>query len=120
MRVDGTVTANGANGVNERSGGGSGGSIWLSATNFTGTGLLSANGGAGEPAQGGGGGGGRISLWYDTNGFSGISLARGGGGYACGGAGTIYTRVNSQSTGQVLVDNGGGSGRARRFRGRGV
>ena len=115
MRVDGTVTANGANGVNERSGGGSGGSIWLSVTNFTGTGVLSANGGAGEPAQGGGGGGGRISLWYDTNGFSGISVARGGGGYACGGAGTIYTRVNSQSTGQVLVDNGGRSGRARRL-----
>ncbi len=107
IRVDGCVTANGANGLNERSGGGSGGSIWLSAKNITGTGVISANGGAGEPAQGGGGGGGRISLWYNTNGFSGISLARGGGGYAYGGAGTIYTRVNSESTGQVLVDNGG-------------
>jgi hypothetical protein len=107
LRVDGGVTANGADGVHERSGGGSGGSVWLSAKTFTGTGVLSANGGAGEPAQGGGGGGGRISLWYDTNGFSGISLVRGGGGYAYGGAGTIYTRVNSQSTGQVLVDNAG-------------
>ena len=107
MRVDGSVTANGANGVNERSGGGSGGSIWLSAQSFTGTGVLSANGGAGEPAQGGGGGGGRISLWYDTNGFSGSSFAGGGSGYVYGGAGTIYTRVTSQSTGQVLVDNGG-------------
>jgi hypothetical protein len=107
MRVDGSVTANGADGVHERSGGGSGGSIWLSARTFTGNGVISANGGAGEPAQGGGGGGGRISLWYNTNGFSGISFARGGGGYAYGGAGTIYTRVNSQSTGQVLVDNAG-------------
>jgi hypothetical protein len=107
MRVDGNVTANGANAINERAGGGSGGSIWLSAKSFTGNGVISANGDAGEPAQGGGGGGGRVSLWYGTNGFSGISLARGGGGYAYGGAGTIYTRVNSQSTGQVLVDNGG-------------
>ena len=107
MRVDGSVTANGGNGVNERSGGGSGGSIWLSVTNLTGTGVLSANGGAGEPAQGGGGGGGRISLWYGTNGFSGISVVRGGSGYVYGGAGTIYTRANTQSTGQVLVDNGG-------------
>ncbi len=110
IRVDGSVTANGASAVKERAGGGSGGAIWLSAKGFTGNGIISANGGAGEPAQGGGGGGGRISLWYNTNGFSGISVVRGGGGYVCGGAGTIYTRVNSQSTGQVLVDNGGAVG----------
>jgi hypothetical protein len=107
LRVDGSVTANGENAVNERAGGGSGGSIWLSAGNLTGTGVLSANGGAGEPTQGGGGGGGRISLWYGTNSFSGISVAHGGVGYGCGGAGTIYTRVDSQSSGQVLVDNEG-------------
>ena len=107
MRVDGSVTANGANGVNERSGGGSGGSIWLSVMNLTGTGMLSANGGAGEPTQGGGGGGGRISLGSGSNDFSGISVAHGGSGYVNGGAGTIYTRVNGQPSGRVLVDNGG-------------
>jgi hypothetical protein len=110
MRVDGSVTANGANAVYERAGGGSGGAIWLSATSFTGNGVISANGGAGEPAQGGGGGGGRVSLWSGTNGFSGVSVARGGGGYVYGGAGTIYTRVNSQPSGRVLVDNGGSVG----------
>ena len=36
--------------------------------------------------------------------------AYGGGGYAWGGAGTIYTRANRQSWGQVLVDNGGQAG----------
>ena len=110
MRVDGTVSANGANATNERAGGGSGGSIWLSAQSFTGTGLVSANGGTGEPSQGGGGGGGRIALWCGTTSFPGIVAARGGNGYQRGGAGTIYTRANTQPTGQLLVDNGGNAG----------
>ena len=37
--------------------------------------------------------------------------AYGGGGYATGGAGTIYTKLNSQSaSAQVVVDNGGQTG----------
>ena len=32
--LNGTVTANGSNGTNSRSGGGSGGSVWITATNF--------------------------------------------------------------------------------------
>ena len=36
--------------------------------------------------------------------------AYGGGGYAWGGAGTIYTRANNLSWGQVVVDNGGQAG----------
>jgi hypothetical protein len=110
MRVDGIVTANGANGVNDRSGGGSGGGIWLSAQTFAGAGSISANGGAGEPSLGGGGGGGRIALQYAVNPFAGAIGARGGSGYIRGGAGTIYTRVNGQPAGQVLVDNGGRAG----------
>ncbi len=55
--------------------------------------------------------GGRISLQYASASLSPARLsARGGNGYARGGAGTIYTRANSQSTGQVLVDNGGKAG----------
>lgn len=107
LRVDGSVSANGANGINNRSGGGSGGSIWLRVQSFTGTGSLSANGGAGEPAQGGGGGGGRISIQYASLGFSGAIQAYGGNGYARGGAGTIYSRADTQPVGQVLVHNGG-------------
>jgi len=33
--------------------------------------------------------------------------AYGGGGYASGGAGMVYTKANSQSMGQLVVDNGG-------------
>ena len=110
LRVDGTVSANGANGINDRSGGGSGGSIWLTCQNLSGAGVLSVNGGAGEPSQGGGGAGGRISLQFAANTFSGLTPAYGGNGYTYGGAGTIYTRLNSQSAGQVLVDNGGKPG----------
>jgi hypothetical protein len=110
LRVDGAVSANGANGINNRSGGGSGGSIWLTCSNLSGAGMLSANGGAGEPSQGGGGAGGRISLQFEANTFSGLTPARGGNGYTRGGAGTIYTRANSQPAGQVLVDNGGRTG----------
>ncbi|MCX6926728.1 MAG: hypothetical protein NT154_26520 [Verrucomicrobia bacterium] len=110
VRIDGTFSANGADGVNERSGGGSGGSIWIGAKSFVGTGLIAANGGAGEPSQGGGGGGGRILIQYTGNGFSGAASAYGGSGYIRGGAGTIYTRASTQSPGQVLVDNGGQSG----------
>ncbi|HVM50114.1 MAG TPA: carboxypeptidase-like regulatory domain-containing protein [Candidatus Acidoferrum sp.] len=112
LRVDGTVSANGSTGLNERSGGGSGGSVWLSAQTFAGNGLILANGGAGEPAQGGGGGGGRVAVWYGVSSFGGTMATRGGSGYQRGGAGTIYTRVNSQPAGQVLVDNGGKAGAA--------
>jgi len=115
LRVDGAVSANGASATNNRAGGGSGGSIWLSAASVVGTGTLSVSGGAGEPARGGGGGGGRISLQYDSHLFTGATYARGGSGYVRGGAGTLYTRANSQPTGQVLVDNGGRSGERTSF-----
>jgi hypothetical protein len=39
-----------------------------------------------------------------------VVSAYGGGGYATGGAGTIYTKLNSQSFGQVVMDNGGQAG----------
>ncbi|SPE54339.1 conserved exported hypothetical protein [Verrucomicrobia bacterium] len=58
LRVDGSITANGADGTNTFSGGGSGGGIHLAAQTFFGAGLISANGGAGDPYFGGGGGGG--------------------------------------------------------------
>ena len=47
--LDGLISANGADATNSRSGGGSGGSIWLSARTITGAGVLAANGGVGDP-----------------------------------------------------------------------
>jgi hypothetical protein len=107
MRVDGTVSANGASAVSDDAGGGSGGSIWITAHSFAGAGFFSASGGAGEPSNGGGGGGGRISLQYEVASFPGAIAARGGSGFVRGGAGTIYTRANGVAVGQALVDNGG-------------
>ena len=108
LAVNGRVSANGKNG-DVNSGGGSGGSLWITAGTLAGSGTISANGGSGN-GLGGGGGGGRISLGYTTSVFTGQVSTCGGGGYANGGAGTIYTRANSQSVGQLLVDNGGLSG----------
>ncbi len=105
LAVNGRVSANGKNG-DVNSGGGSGGSIWITASTLAGSGTISANGGGGN-GLGGGGAGGRISLGYTTSVFTGPVTACGGGGYANGGAGTIYTKANSQSVGQLLVDNGG-------------
>lgn len=65
VRLNGTVSANGAHGVNY-SGGGAGGSIWISCETFDGTtGLVSTKGGKGKDYNGGSGGGGRIAVAYD-------------------------------------------------------
>ena len=111
--VDGTITANGANGVNSGSGGGAGGGIWLTSQSIEGTGVISANGGEGEETAGGGGGGGRVAIYATTNDFTGTMTAQGGLGAVSGGAGTIYTissNIGNAAYGQVLVDNGGESG----------
>jgi hypothetical protein len=63
IAVDGTVTANGANGVGP-GGGGSGGGIYLYTRRFEGSasGTLSVRGGD-YGGESGGGGGGRIQVW---------------------------------------------------------
>jgi hypothetical protein len=110
LTVNGSVTASGLNATNDRSGGGSGGGIWLSGGTIAGSGFIMADGGAGEPVTGGGGGGGRIALYYTNNSFSGILSARGAAGATRGGAGTIYSKAATASVGNVLVDNGGRPG----------
>lgn len=82
MTVDGAIKANGSNahaaGVG---GGGSGGSVWLDAGTFAGTGFVTANGGNGagsEPAYAGGcGGGGRMAFYANTFSHSGTRTASG-------------------------------------------
>ena len=110
LQVDGRISAAGGPGVSVNFGGGSGGGILLTAGTLTGSGVISANGGAGK-GMGGGGGGGRIAITYNTSTYFGLVSAYGGsGGYAWGGAGTIFTKANKQSWGQVMVDNGGWAG----------
>lgn len=107
LDIAGVLTANGLNAPVNNSGGGAGGSIWIDAGRITGAGVLTANGGAGEWVDGGGGSGGRIALYLGTNNFTGTLSTYGRGGSQAGAAGTIYTRFDTDSTGQLLVDNGG-------------
>ena len=113
LMLDGRISADGSPGIAEGSGGGSGGSVWLTVGTLTGAGTISANGGMGYgfgATGGGGGGGGRIAIQYGGYLFFGATTARGGSGSAWGGAGTIYTKANNESWGQVVVDNGGQAG----------
>jgi hypothetical protein len=110
LQADGKISANGGGGSGLGGGGGAAGSIWLTVGTLTGSGSITANGGSGVQNVGGGGGGGRISIGYAVNDFIGAASACGGGGFAQGGAGTIYTKANSQPVGQLLLDNGGTAG----------
>lgn len=108
LTVGGTVSANGSGAWYDNQGGAAGGSIWLTANKLAGQGTISANGGNGEWVDGGSGGGGRIALYLAENGFTGTVQARGGRpGRQAGGAGTLYTKLAAETTGQVLIENGG-------------
>lgn len=106
LLLEGTISANGGNGMGTVAGGGSGGGIFLSAKSITGNGLISANGGNGT-LEGGGGGGGRIVMSSDQDTFTGRVTAYGGTGFTTGGAGTIYRSQKYAQPGTVYVDNGG-------------
>lgn len=64
LLLDGRISANGSNcsGGNQRGGGGSGGSVYITCRRFDGVGVLAATGGSGF-TEGGGGGGGRVAVW---------------------------------------------------------
>ena len=116
LRVDGTITATALpNPTGVYTARGSGGSIWITASNLTGAGSIRADGGnhLGPYYENAGGGGGRIAL-YVTNDSSTVTLtAYGGLGKKItydgehGAAGTIYRKVGSQAYGELIVDNRG-------------
>jgi hypothetical protein len=112
LTVNGSITANGIDGIPSGAGGGSGGALWLNAGTLSGSGAISAIGGDGEFfGGGGGGGGGRIATYFNSNQFTGTFSAEGGEGFlASGGAGTIYLKTNSISTAAVILDNSGNPG----------
>ena len=112
LSVGGVLTVAGqltANGGSVWAGGGAGGSIHVIAGTLAGNGSITANGGSAGYVLSGGGGGGRIALYYGSSTFSGGLTAQGGFSTSAnsGGAGTIYTHANSQSVGELLVDNSG-------------
>jgi hypothetical protein len=81
LTIHGVLSANGDK-SNSRSGGGSGGSVWLKAGTLSGNGAILADGGTVyDVTRGGGGGGGRLALEVATNLFTGVLRARGQPGF---------------------------------------
>jgi len=86
--VDGLISADGGPGSGYQSGSGSGGSIRIDTSSFSGTGTIRANGGAHEV----GGGGGRIAVTYEALSLpvEQITANGGSGGNAAGESGTVH------------------------------
>ncbi len=104
--LDGKITAVGSSGW--YTGAGSGGSIWLTATNLSGGGRLSSNGGFGS--RGASGGGGRVAVYYaQANNFNFSDQISCTGGAADsqtvgGGPGSIYLKEANLSNGVLIID----------------
>jgi hypothetical protein len=94
LTVDGQLSANGDWGLQDNSGGGSGGSIWVTTGTLAGNGQIIADGGAGELYGGGGGGGGRIAVYSQANVFAGLTSVFGGEGDFQGADGSIFYSTN--------------------------
>ena len=91
LTVDGLISAKGTAATDD-CGGGAGGSIYITAGTFAGSGTLDAAGGAaGDTGATGGGAGGRIAVTYETSTFTGMASAAGGAstGGEVGEAGTV-------------------------------
>jgi len=114
LTLDGNIVARGLNGAATseyyyvRGGGGSGGSIWLTVGELSGSGRILCDGGNGYASDSGGGAGGRIAVYYQTNSFAGTMSACGGSGCQYGAAGTIY--LSGPEGDKLIYDNNGHSG----------
>ncbi len=86
------------------SGGGAGGSVWLTVGELTGSGSISADGGP-SGAKAGGGAGGRVAIYSGTNRFTGNITACGGAGMLAGGGGTIYTKNVNESSESLVISS---------------
>ncbi|WKZ29512.1 MAG: hypothetical protein QY323_02175 [Patescibacteria group bacterium] len=116
LTLNGTLSANGANGLGttDLGGGGSGGSIWYNVAHAVLNANVTANGGngAGTTANGGGGGGGgRVAGYFITLTGSGTSTSTGGakggtGAAVAGSAGTVFG-YNNPPTATITSPNGG-------------
>ena len=77
VTIDGTIRANGENGLPKKSGGGSGGGVAIHCTTLAGVGSVEVRGGLGR-SNGGGGSGGRISVNCSNDAFRGSFKVDGG------------------------------------------
>jgi hypothetical protein len=104
LTVTGTLTLNGRVSANADAatasydGGGSGGSVWLTASRLTGFGSITAHGQIAGYGGSGSGGGGRIAIYTGVNEFAGAVAANGGiisGGGRPGADGSLYYSTNA-------------------------
>ena len=109
MIHDGQITVNGKDAVkNSDYGGGSGGSVFIAAGSFDGSGVIQVNGGTGGDNGGGGGSGGRVAVHFNSSFFSGtISAFGGNSGIETGAAGTIYKKNEQTGFSTLEVYNQG-------------
>ena len=119
FHLDGTLNTRGQSGGPSTSGGGSGGSILLTAAVFTGNGVLDISGGDGKgdnSHNAGGGSGGRIAIYVNSQiRYFGQYLATGGTAgdikkdlsLEAGGPGTVYIQeiVNQVPHNRLILDN---------------
>lgn len=104
LTVSGSITANGDSGAANNTGGGSGGSIYLSAATLAGGGTISSNGGSPGSFGTGGGGGGRIAVYYSTSSsYSGSTTVTPGSN---GTAGTAFI-LNTGTSDLTIPSNNG-------------
>ena len=97
IELDGLVTLRGRSGSGTNAGGGSGGSILIETTNFTGYGEINVMGGDGAGPSGSGGSGGRISAHVRfRHKYAGVFKAYGGGGKIYAAAGTVYVEETAR------------------------
>lgn len=96
LQVDGEIRADGEPGKGAQSGGGSGGSILITAEDIIGNGVIGSEGGNGS-STGGGGSGGRIAIYTQKLlSFEGGFKTLGGTGKYFGAAGTVYIHDNNE------------------------
>lgn len=110
IEVNGDIIVDGTSPSHSSSGGGSGGSIFMTADVFRGHGTLSANGGASSSQQtdfpGGGGGGGRVAVHFNEMKFAGEISCHGGESLSeAGGPGTVLLYDTDNGTFSLYVDN---------------
>jgi hypothetical protein len=107
LKVDGALDASGNPGLQDDSGGGAGGSIWITANALSGSGTIAAGGGPGELFGGGGGGGGRIAIYSPSNAFTGSYSTAGGLGANIGEPGTLVLSGTLPSILGTITDTNG-------------
>ena len=91
------------------SGGGAGGSLFITADSLQGQGVFDVSGGDGGVTSGGGGSGGILAVYYKTSSLFFTTLLHGGKGKRNGASGFFYLKRtdNGKETSKLILNNNG-------------